>query len=269
MRRKLNTNSDSKSTARVNLTTQLDCKRGFTLIELIVVIALLALLVSLLFPVLSSVVRQSHVSSDISNIRVLQTAHFNYAVDSKGKFADAGLSHGGLANEEIAWINTMKGYGSEIEKIVRSPLDESPFWDIPIEGTSDRFRITSYGWNNYLSRTHSPDAAIDPQKATDRLSRIKNPASVVHFLHMASTGSFAGADHVHVENWWVNDSLPDAPPVLASNQMQTNIVSGKSASKSAIANYGFIDGHVETLQFQEVYKSPTNNRFDPNISLLN
>jgi prepilin-type N-terminal cleavage/methylation domain-containing protein/prepilin-type processing-associated H-X9-DG protein len=241
-------------------------QRGFSLVELLVVIAILALLLSLLFPVVNSVLHQSRVSSDMSNLRSLQTAHFNYAIDSEGRFADAGLSHGGLANEDIAWLNSMKDHGADIDKIIRSPLDKSPFWDIPIEGTSDRFRRTSYGWNNFLSRTHSPDAAIDPQKATDRISRVKHPASVIHFLPMAWSGSFAGADHVHVENWWVNDSLPDAPPVLAANQVQTNVVSGEAGSPSAKANYGFVDGHVETLSFSETYNRPDRNQFDPKIN---
>ena len=59
--------------------------------------------------------------------------------------------------------------------------------------------------------------------------------------------------------------LPDAPPVLASNQMQTDIVSGKAASSSAKSNYGFVDGHVETLKFSDVYVHPDRNRFDPKI----
>ena len=78
------------------------------------------------------------------------------------------------------------------------------------------------------------------------------------------------ADHVHVENWWVNDALPDAPPILASNQVETNIVGGVESTNSATSNYGFIDGHVETLPFNKVYVRPGNNRFDPKVnSFLN
>ena len=244
--------------------------RGFTLIELLVVIAILALLVGIFIPTLGFAMHRSRVSSDTVNLRLLQTAHYQYAVDSKGKFADAGLAHGGLENEEIAWLNTLSDYGLDIENIVKSPIDESPFWEIPLEGSSDRFRKTSYGWNNFLSRTHSPDAAFDPRSATDSLGKITRPSNVVHFLHMAGRGSFAGADHVHVENWWVNDALPDAPPILASNQVETNIVGGVESTNSATSNYGFIDGHVETLPFNKVYIRPGNNRFDPKVnSFLN
>ena len=85
---------------------------------------------------------------------------------------------------------------------------------------------------------------------------------------MAATGSFAGADHVHVENWWIGDSHPDAPPVLASNQVQTNVVSGKQRSSEAKSNYGFVDGHVETRHFFDVYIDPNRNAFNPEVAPL-
>ena len=243
----------------------LNLRRGFTLVELMVVICVCAVLVGVLLPTLGKVSHRSLVLEDVSNLRQLQMAHYKYSIDSKGKFADAGLAHGGLANEQIAWLNLVGEY-VDIEGVIRSPLDVSPHWVSPIEGSSDRFRRTSYGWNNYLSRTHSPDAAIDPTSAVDRLSRLKSPSKTVHFLHMTATGSFAGADHVHVENWWIGDSHPDAAAILASNQVQTNSVSGNAKSKDAISNYGFVDGHVETLPFNEVFTSPDRNRFDPKIA---
>lgn len=238
---------------------------GFTLIELMIVIVVVAVLAGLLIPSLGQVSHRSRVTEDMVNLRSLQTAHYQYAVESEGKFADAGLSHGGLANEKIAWLNTLGRY-VKIDGIIRSPLDQSQHWDVPIEGTTDRFRRTSYGWNNYLSRTKSPDAAIDPKSAADRLSRIKHPSSTVHFLHMVGTGSFAGSDHVHVENWWIGDSHPNAAPILAANHVQTNIVSGEAKSKHARANYGFVDGSVQTLHFSDVFLRPDHNRFDPKIA---
>ncbi|MCH2134640.1 MAG: type II secretion system GspH family protein [Phycisphaerales bacterium] len=238
---------------------------GFTLIELVIVTAILAMLAAILVPSLQSMAHRSKVTKDLVNLRSLQTAHFQYAVASKGKFADAGLAHGGLKNEQIAWLNLVGEY-VEIDDVVRSPLDMSMHWTVPIEGTTDRFRRTSYGWNNYLSRTHSPDAAIDPRAAVDRLSRVKSTSKTVHFLHMTGTGSFAGADHVHVENWWIGDSQPDVPPILAANHVQTNVVSGDAKTYGARSNYGFIDGHVETLYFSDVYQRPDRNRFDPEVA---
>ena len=239
--------------------------RGFTLVELMLVIVILSLLLSLLIPSFNSISHRSRVVEDVSNLRSLQTAHYKYAIESKGMFADAGLSHGGLANEKIAWLNTLGKY-VDIDGVIRSPLDESLHWDVPIVGTSDRFRRTSYGWNNYLSRTKSPQAAIDPKSAADRLSRVSSPGNTVHFLHMVATGDFAGSDHVHVENWWIGDSHPGAPAILAANHVQTNIVSGDAKTSHAKANYGFVDGSVRTLNFSEVFLRPDQNRFDPEVA---
>jgi prepilin-type processing-associated H-X9-DG protein len=235
--------------------------------ELMVVLAVLGILMAIAVPSLQSASNRSMVAVDMSNLRSLQLAHYQYALASGGMFADAGLSHGGLENQEIAWLNCISDH-VDIDEVVRSPLDLSPHWDAPIEGTSDRFRRTSYGWNNYLSRTHSPDAAIDPLMVVDRLSRLKSPSNTVHLMHMAATGAYAGADHVHVENWWVSDALPDAPPVLAASQVQTNVVSGEPKSKEARAVYGFADGHVQVLSFNELYFSPRKNRLDPDVSGL-
>ncbi len=239
--------------------------RGFTLVELMVVIGVFGILVAILIPTLGTVSHRSQVVEDMANLRSLQMAHYKYAVDSKGRFADAGLSHGGLANEEIAWLNLISEY-VDIDGVVRSPIDTSLHWEVPVEGTSDRYRRTSYGWNNYLSRTHSPDAAIDPATVADRLAKVKSPSKTVHFLHMAASGSYAGADHVHVENWWIGESHPDAPPVLASNQAQINTVSGEEGTRAARSNYGFVDGHVETLTFGDVFLHPDTNRFNPNVA---
>lgn len=240
-------------------------RRGFTLVELLIVIVILSLLLGLLIPSIRSISRQSLVTVDLGNLRSLQSAHYQYAVDSKGRFADAGLSHGGLANEKIAWLNTLGEY-VDIKGVIRSPLDTSPHWEMPIDGTTNRFRRTSYGWNNYLSRTKSPDAAINPKSAADRLSRISNPSNTVHFLHMVATGDFAGSDHVHVENWWISDAMPDAAPILAANHVQTNVVSGEAKTTSAKANYGFVDGSVQTLYFSDVFLRPDRNRFDPKVA---
>ena len=244
-----------------------DMRCGFTIIEILVVIVILSLLGALLVPSIQSISHQSLVTADLGNLRSLQSAHYQFAVDSKGRFADAGLSHGGLANEKIAWLNTLDTY-VDIDGVIRSPLDESIHWDVPLDGTSNRFRRTSYGWNNYLSRTKSPDAALNPKAAADRLSRVPNPGNTVHFLHMTATGSFAGSDHIHVENWWVGDFYPDAAPILAANHVQTNIVSGEAKTNSAKANYGFVDGSVMTLYFSDVFMHPDRNRFDPKVAGL-
>ena len=49
-------------------------RSGFTLVELLVVVAVVAVLLGLLIPAISSVQRQSLTAQDVSQLRMLQTA---------------------------------------------------------------------------------------------------------------------------------------------------------------------------------------------------
>lgn len=241
-------------------------RSGFTLLELIIVAAIIALLLGLLMPALGGIARRARVAECLNNMRNLERAHWSYMTDENSHFIDAGLPHQSLGNAEAAWINTLEEY-YENTLTARSPIDESPHWPkeqggrgVPVPGTTDIFRRTSYGCNNYLTQ-YSPTMSLDGWRHA-RLSQIKNPARTVHFLMMVFTDSngFCGADHIHVENWG-----PDKPGG-AARQIQTNAVGGLEASWSARSNYSFLDGHTATHQFADVYASPQVNQFDPEVS---
>src|SRR3954464_11776181 len=59
---------------------------GFTLVELLVVIGIIALLMGILLPTVAGTRRQSRALQCASNIRQLCTAIFGYAADNKGRF---------------------------------------------------------------------------------------------------------------------------------------------------------------------------------------
>ncbi len=242
-------------------------RRGFTLIELLVVVGILAVLTGLLIPAIGNMTRASRITTCLNNVRSVQYAHFLYMQDNKMRFIQVGLAHGAPVNEEIAWINTLAPYYGH-EDVMQSPLDASPHWPldeggegVPIPGTTDSFRRTSYGCNNFLTQ-FSPAAAItgDPDANAHRYTDVRNPSTTVHFLVMAFEGDFAGADHVHVENWWLN------PAVVASSQVQTNAARGTLGEVDARSNYGFLDGSIATKMFADVYTNRDVNLFDPAVS---
>jgi prepilin-type processing-associated H-X9-DG protein len=93
-----------------------------------------------------------------------------------------------------------------------------------------------------------------------KISQIRNPSMTVQFLEMTETGDFAGADHPHVENWVSNI------PFQAARNLQIDQHGGPRESWQSVANYGFLDGHAETLRFRDVFESFQKNRFDPAVA---
>jgi prepilin-type N-terminal cleavage/methylation domain-containing protein/prepilin-type processing-associated H-X9-DG protein len=237
--------------------------RAFTLVELMVVVAMIALLTAVLLPALAKARRQALTVRDLANFKGLETAHWMYVNDYNGSLIRVGLAHGGSgADEPVAWINTLqKYYGKKL--LHRSPVDRSPHWPVDEGGQGvpvpksggTQFRRTSYGVNNFLDPATAPWGG-----PYTKIEQIHRPWKIVHFVYMAETGEYAGADHPHVENWGGS-----RPPVMASRHLQINAHGGPPHDWNSVTNYGFLDGHAETLPFRSVFKDFKQNRFDPQL----
>lgn len=243
-------------------------RRAFTIIEMLVVVGIIAVLTSLLLVGLGLVSRQASTNACLSSLRQLSNAHAAYSNLYKECFADVGLPHGGGGNPKRSFVTTLRDFGMD-EAALRSALDRSPHWspelggDTPVslDDGEPRYRRTSYGMNTYLSRSYSPTFVTGEGAPADRIGRVARPSEVICFLLMAERGQYAASDHPHVENWGAVSN----PAALAATQCAINAYDRRKPSGDSRSNWSFVDGHVGTLRFDEVFTSSTENSFNPGL----
>lgn len=283
--------------------------RAFTLIELLVVVSIIAVLIGVLLPTLGRARLAARSVVCLSNMRQLQIASLMYSEDENGRLIEPGLSEGGLSpREELSWVNTLRSYVDEgIDTI--SPGDMSPHWalerggdGVPVPlpdggGTAEgRYRASSYGVNDMVTSLFQPD--LEPGASTasiaaqysNRMQKIHAPSRTCQFLLMAEYGPFAGADHVHVQQWATQSRfVPKFLPFFAAQQASIGAYGGGAGDWSqgysglsgeeraahrdnaddagweTASNYAFLDGHAETMRFSKVYESEERNLFDPRL----
>ncbi len=246
--------------------------RGFTLVELLVVVAIVGLLIAVLLPALAGARRTAQRVACMSNMRMLVIAQLAYAHDYDGALVDYGLGHGSsVLDEELAWVVSLKPY-FDAPLVLRSPVDASPHWPIeaggdglPAPGT-DRLRRTSYGLNEHVTPRPPFDPIAGRAFRFDDLDKLRRPSSTVQWLIMAYEGEFAAADHAHVFNWWIGEPFPDASPAIAATMSQIDAHGGEAIGWGSRSSYAFLDGHVTPEAFRDVYRSPEDNAFDPRVA---
>jgi prepilin-type N-terminal cleavage/methylation domain-containing protein len=80
-------NSEEEKKSMKNLRLKLNDQRGFNLIELMIVIAIIALLIGIGVPTWQSMVRNGNETSAIQSLNTIRTLQTQYASKNKGKFA--------------------------------------------------------------------------------------------------------------------------------------------------------------------------------------
>ena len=249
---------------------------GFTLIEILVVVAIIALLIAILLPSLARARLQARRTMCLNNVRSMEQAHWMYMTSNGGFLIEAALGHGSENdNLTLAWITTLQKIYKE-KLLFHSPVDDSPHWapdqggeGVPVPNRPPgtyQYRRTSYGINDFLASNQAGSVILSENGPVtwNKIEKIPNPAGTVHFLFMAKEGDYSGADHPHIYEW--DSGLPQparATPTNASNQVQIDAHGGPAADWKSVAPYGFLDGHAEDLQFQKVYKNQNSNKFDP------
>ena len=205
--------------------------RAFTLVELLIVIAILAILAAILLPALQSARARSHRTECLSNLRQVLNLHLMYADNCKGVFClawdkklnqwDAGYLYKGPG----ILAKGVKGASSASEKVFSCPDADSAL-QINRNWTA---RYAGFGYNYLLSFRTIDD--VPPNYRPVKTGMVRSPSRL---CVVAEAACFSGGGG-------------DRP---AATAFLYNTKSGKGGyadfRHGGSCNAGYADGHAES-----------------------
>ncbi len=234
---------------------------AFTLVELMVVVAIVGVLAALLFPVFARAKHAAQEIASLSNMRQMGMALAMYATDHEGWFPSVKEN---LADPSMTtWVDEVQPY-TRTRLLRRSPLDDSPAW-----GDLANPRLTSYGLNAYFDVRHPPyfgcslDETVRPSYTV-----------VVAELRVRLLGSdfLVRGDHFHPQYYGTPARVPNArfqtlqwDPVRRLPRMTV------FDERTLVGPYIFADGHAARVPWPSLWRQedgqpPTRDRLDPRRS---
>lgn len=202
---------------------------AFTLIELIVVLAIIAILMSMVYPMYTSISERAKATKDMSNLRQIGLATQTYLNDSDGVLFTAG----GI------WMNQLHPKYLAAWSIFRSPFDKRAASEV------DANAPISYGLNGNTKGGGSSIAGL-------LVNRIANPSVFIMFAPAQAPGpavAFAGGTAAAVTVY--KNTNPVASGGTHNGRKQINAL--------------FADLHAETMPWSKFILDSDSN--DPSAAL--
>jgi len=240
--------------------------RGFTLVELLVVIGIIAVLIGVLLPVLGRARRAAQEVTCMSNLRQLATGMQMYADAYKGNTMPIVFTPGDYWHHLLAIQMGDKQYPSDpnnedrlMARLMRCPtLDANPIAN-GFGTASQRWSYGdgsgSYGINLWLLPKGAYMAQFPPSKSYPKLSSVRQSSEVPMV-----------ADSIWVGSWPDNNDvvLPDTKAGWGYHQ--DGYFMGRfciDRHRHAI-NVAFVDGHVSRVELQDLWKQRWHRQSVPN-----
>jgi prepilin-type N-terminal cleavage/methylation domain-containing protein/prepilin-type processing-associated H-X9-DG protein len=243
--------------------------RGFTLTELLVVIGLIAVLISLLFPVLGKVRSAAQSATCMSNLRQMGNAWSMYTSENKGRLLGLINNSVNIATPDVPWRGYWTGMLDDYKVRGRTLLcpaasESIPFnqnkgygnvayaWTgkyqtiaTPLRFNPSTYRESSYGFNLYLTA----GTGFGQDNKASVITLVKPITEVPVFMD-ALWADFKPSNY--------SEAAPlQSPPNLYGDSVPQN---APDAWRFLIARHGrainvcFADGSVRRVPLEDTYK---------------
>lgn len=236
--------------------------RSFTLLELLIVIAIIAILASILLPVLSRARKIALQISCTNNLKQINYGTVNYQ-DENGEFICNGNIRGLVLGGTVAnyWKDRIAHY------ITRKPVGVSgvPGWikactlknmQCPAEPNPLSYTYTCYGPNFELTGS-------DWKAATDWMRKISSVTSPSKALHIAESGNSPRVD-AYKFNYFRHGSIYRKSPVDADPSTSNDVVYGSDAKTNVL----YFDGHVQQKSSPEIKTQNFTEGFNRDMKVM-
>ncbi|HEX8916748.1 MAG TPA: type II secretion system protein [Humisphaera sp.] len=228
---------------------------GFTLVELLVVIGIIALLMSILLPTLGRVRFQSRVTKCASNLRSMAQACNSYAVSNRGKFPTLDMPGTGanLWDVPVDFYDRLREQGVPHEFFFCQVAPENEEAQQQSFTAYANFYIVSY--NVWIPRKNGADVIPPHPSSTSTRFTFPQPPTNVEF-----SGPGNQYDLPRMKNPILTDHVgtggtpPSDANLAVANSYGLSQVSGHKREEGRLVNMNaaFADGHVETINGGDV-----------------
>ena len=209
-------------------------REGFTLTELIVVVAIIAVLVDLAFPVLGRIQSRANETQCLNNVKSITTAYLAYAADNEGRYPATGTYTVASSSWGEFWTDLLLkgGYlnipSQDVYFRSRASHPKKGVLWCPAELQAAHHGIADYG---------PSDNVVPHSRDVPPIVRITNPARTVL---ISESRRIVGAGYGG--SWWLKAADFISDP--ASGRTGGTPLPSRHEGR---VHLGFCDGHLEAL----------------------